>query len=367
MSSKSDRNPVLDGIRGVAISLVVLYHAFYVFGEAPLGSTVARLMAMARLGWNGVDLFFVLSGFLIGGILLDAKGSPQYYKTFYARRAFRILPLYFTVLCAYGLCSIFLPTTGARFPALAYLTLTQNLWAAAAGELGLSWLSCTWSLAIEEQFYLVAPTLIRLTSKRALGWLVIATIVADPVIRAVLALSFPHGAFAAHVLMFTRADALMFGVGAALLVRSPKARSTIERHMSALTSATVVCAAALAWFTKKDWTIGSLPMVTIGYSLQAFFFASLLLIAVLRERGFLAQLLSARILRFLGQRAYAIYLFNGPFLYISFLLAGQAPRVSTWREAAIAVASVAVSLAIAELSWIFLEQPMLERGRSYRY
>jgi peptidoglycan/LPS O-acetylase OafA/YrhL len=92
MPDWSVRVPALDGLRGVAILLVLLRHSF--FGLESQSSLLSAFLAAGRLTWSGVDLFFVLSGFLIGGILLDARKSPRYFSTFYIRRAYRILPLY---------------------------------------------------------------------------------------------------------------------------------------------------------------------------------------------------------------------------------------------------------------------------------
>jgi peptidoglycan/LPS O-acetylase OafA/YrhL len=92
MRDWSVRVPALDGLRGVAILLVLLRHSF--FGLESQSSLLSAFLAAGRLTWSGVDLFFVLSGFLIGGILLDARKSPRYFSTFYIRRAYRILPLY---------------------------------------------------------------------------------------------------------------------------------------------------------------------------------------------------------------------------------------------------------------------------------
>ncbi|MGA7905778.1 MAG: acyltransferase, partial [Candidatus Sulfotelmatobacter sp.] len=97
----STRIPALDGLRGVAILLVLLCHA--VFELHPRSTFLSRLLIAGRLTWSGVDLFFVLSGFLIGGILLDARRSPRYFSTFYARRAYRILPLYMVILALFSL------------------------------------------------------------------------------------------------------------------------------------------------------------------------------------------------------------------------------------------------------------------------
>jgi peptidoglycan/LPS O-acetylase OafA/YrhL len=93
------RIPELDGLRGIAILLVLAHHAVF---DAPTHSTLlSRIFGVGRMSWSGVDLFFVLSGFLIGGILLDQRNSNGFFKTFYLRRAFRILPLYFIVVALF--------------------------------------------------------------------------------------------------------------------------------------------------------------------------------------------------------------------------------------------------------------------------
>src|SRR6266699_1359888 len=89
--NSSARSPELDGLRGLAILLVLFYHA--VFELQPSSTLLSHAIVVGRLAWSGVDLFFVLSCFLIGGILLDVRTSPRYFKTFYFRRAYRILPL----------------------------------------------------------------------------------------------------------------------------------------------------------------------------------------------------------------------------------------------------------------------------------
>src|SRR5258708_35231180 len=98
VSPSSSRVPELDGLRGIAIGMVVLYHAFFFHFAPRSGSALGYLLFPVRIGWSGVDLFFVFSGFLIGGILLDAKNSSNYFRTVYIRPRFRLVPVFYSTL-----------------------------------------------------------------------------------------------------------------------------------------------------------------------------------------------------------------------------------------------------------------------------
>ena len=205
--------PALDGLRGIAILLVLLWHG--VFSLPTNSRLLSNLFAVGSLSWSGVDLFFVLSGFLIGGILLDAKQSTRYFKTFYVRRAFRILPLYgfvtglflafhlpFVCTMLHGDC---LPS---QIPLASYPTFTQNLWMAYLGKWGLSGMVVTWSLAVEEQFHLTIPIVIRKLSRSHLAVALISIVIGAPLLRTFMLFNFEHGRFADYLLMPCRADAL---------------------------------------------------------------------------------------------------------------------------------------------------------------
>src|SRR5271155_3009302 len=97
----SGRIAELDGIRGLAIGMVLIYHYFLIRIDVPVRSAAAYALSTGRLAWSGVDLFFVLSGFLIGGILLEARGSVNYFRVFYTRRFFRIVPIYALLLLCF--------------------------------------------------------------------------------------------------------------------------------------------------------------------------------------------------------------------------------------------------------------------------
>src|SRR3954464_13470573 len=174
MTMQRDKNiPALDGLRGLAIILVLLFH----FTPEGGGSTpIGHMMRwVSQLGWCGVDLFFVLSGFLITGILFDARGSANYFKNFYMRRVLRIFPLYYGVLIVVFLVVPIFKTMTAQD-----LQLMQNqhwLWLYAANippAISNEWtlmnqwvrLSHFWSLAIEEHFYLLWPAVVYFFSRK---------------------------------------------------------------------------------------------------------------------------------------------------------------------------------------------------------
>lgn len=156
IDSSASRIPQLDGVRGLAILLVLIWH----YAVAPLlpsaGDWAPLFKTVLGFTWSGVDLFFVLSGFLIGGILLDNRDATHYYKAFYARRICRIWPIYLVWLGVFlmGLVVVNTVAPQAPFawqfqqpqPVWAYATLTQNLTMAASGTFGAPWLDVTWSL-----------------------------------------------------------------------------------------------------------------------------------------------------------------------------------------------------------------------------
>ena len=204
------RIPALDGLRGIAILLVLLWHGMF----GPLFDTrvATYVISVGRLFWSGVDLFFVLSGFLIGGILLDSKDSPRYFATFYLRRAYRILPVYGAVVAFYYLKHIpayFLHGSPdqARIPFLAYAMFTQNFWMALGISGGIG-LAATWSLAVEEQFYLTAPLIVRRLNRVRLAYVLSAVVVLSPLLRVLVVYGSHLGKRAPYVLMPCRADAL---------------------------------------------------------------------------------------------------------------------------------------------------------------
>jgi peptidoglycan/LPS O-acetylase OafA/YrhL len=201
----STRIPELDGLRGIGIGLILVYHYLLLAILPAPGSLLWYFQASGRLAWTGVDLFFVLSGFLIGGILLDARESSNYFQVFYMRRFYRIVPLYAACLfIVLVLTRFILPLVSPRIhwvaveriPSYAYALFIQNFWMAKQNTLGAFGLAVTWSLAIEEQFYLTLPILIRFFATRTRLVLIGIGILAAPMLRILLFHYWPENQWA---------------------------------------------------------------------------------------------------------------------------------------------------------------------------
>lgn len=371
--SSPARIPVLDGIRGVAICLVVSWHVLLAVDRLPNHPYFARILALGRLTWTGVDLFFVLSGFLIGGILLDAAKAQRYFGPFYLRRAHRILPLYgvvlllvfsVTYLCRHlGVSGIW---TEVPIPLVYYPTFLQNLWMARHGEWGLAPLGMTWSLAVEEQFYLTLPLIIRYVSRSRLWWIVGGMIVGAPLFRIILNHSVTNGVFASYVLMPCRADALGWGVAAALIKRTPVVWESILRiqaYLYVVFGGIAVGVAALLLSRFKPFTDEAFGL---EYSLMAAFYF-LLLMTVLINRRF-ETVFSVRALRYMGVIAYGLYLLQPPCTWaVHDVATWMHPNQSAWLSLFISISGIGLATALAAISWKYLEKPLVKRGHRYGY
>lgn len=365
------RIPALDGLRGIAILLVLLHHAVFLM---PVRSATAKaFLAVGHLSWSGVDLFFVLSGFLIGGILLDARNSPRYFKTFYIRRAYRIFPLYGAVLALFLfrhlpfrlLPGSFGDHSPMAIPWYAYVTMTQNFWMAYIGWLGPRALIVTWSLAVEEQFYLTIPFLIRKASPKALLLVLLSVVVGAPLLRAFL---FARGAFACYILMPCRADALCLGVLCALLVRHPAAWRFCLARRAILFWIVGILFAGMVFMSYQRYPQTSHFMVTVGYSWLALFYAGLLLTVLSGFVGPLQRVLCTPQLMGMGTLAYCLYLIHFPLSEAARrILELHASAGSPFVWVAGGILGTLLALGIAALSWRFFEKPLVRRGHAYHY
>jgi peptidoglycan/LPS O-acetylase OafA/YrhL len=338
--------PALDGLRGLAIVLV-LAHAFDVIQTR--GGPGHQVGLWLDLGWIGVQLFFVLSGFLITGILLDTKDSPHYFRKFWIRRALRIFPLYYG-----SLALAFALGHGEHMGWL--LTYTQN-YGQSFGHTNEAF-PHFWSLAVEEQFYLVWPIIVWFVGRRGVIALAAALVPIAIVSRIVVRGEWGHDA--AYMFTPCRMDALALGAAAAALIRGDRLRREIARtHATRLGlygGALALAGAVLGHLLRTGET-----MQTAGYTLIALGFA-ILLVAVLPMDRMPARIFAFAPLRRIGTYSYGMYVFHAPLhFYLGLpLLARIAPSPGTAAGLVYALAAAVATFALAALSYHLYERWFLD-------
>ena len=370
------RIPELDGIRGLAILLVLVWHYFAVVANPAEGTLLWFAKVASRLTWSGVDLFFVLSGFLLGGILLENRESPDYFKAFYARRAARIFPIYYVVIFAFAVLNglaLGQENAGIRhmfdrpMPLWSYLTFTQNFTMASAGTLGATALSVTWSLAVEEQFYLFLPLLIRFVPLRWLRTVLVLLVLAAPVFRALL-WSEAKPSLPSLVMVPARGDSLLLGVLVAVAFRNPGFANAFARYRAALGCAFLVSFAGVVAWTIYAPFVPPIVSRLAGHSWIAVFYGMLIVWVTARPSGALGAVMRFPALRALGVISYAVYLFHIPVIAAVFAwYRGQPPSLRGIGDVTLVLASLGITLGLAMLSWYVLERPLLRIGQRVKY
>ena len=356
--------PGLDGLRAIAFLLVFALHTDYL-----------------QIGWVGVSLFFVLSGFLITGILLDMKKSlatKDYFIKFYGRRFLRIFPLYYFYLLLIAVLASWLISIPYR-PQYMQVVLDQIWYAvgyvydfffATAAFQQSRFLDHFWSLSVEEQFYIFWPLLILLVPEKWLRKLFISVIVLGPVFRLVFFFIHRSGtfrflaaepSFAVYPLPFSHMDAFAFG---AYISRFsiPKAKKQFL-WLAGLIPA--LGFASLYMATGKIGVISALGYPLLlpnayqfiwGYSLLNYFFA--IIVYGVAHEGWFTPFLEWRVLRYLGKISYGLYVYHFPVVWFSGRIAdfGITPPLLQPLTALIALTA---TILIASLSFHFMERPII--------
>jgi peptidoglycan/LPS O-acetylase OafA/YrhL len=337
-----------DGLRGLACLLVLLLHLVVrmLSPEGPLG----YLRAWLHVSVTGVDLFFVLSGFLLGSILLDNRGSPNLLKVFYARRTFRIFPLYFAFVGAGTLVPLLVGRGGSdgRIPGWMYATYLQNFGMAYYGEMGLSYLDITWSLAIEEQFYLILPLLVILLPLRWLPWVCAAAVISAPLLR----WAFPG--VPAYVLLPCRWDALFLGVLGAHLRSSSRLGWYILLAFSAV--------GLVAWTWQPSW----FPLEPLSHTLYGLGWLSVLMTC--RTLPWLSWCCRFPPLVGLGTISYGVYLFHpAVFGVTTALLPDKNVLSNSLIGLSVSAVALTMTVVLALISYRWFEVPLLRIGHRWKY
>jgi peptidoglycan/LPS O-acetylase OafA/YrhL len=371
----SGRIPALDGLRGLAIVMVMAFHQTAMRPTTALDYEFVRLSQYLAAG---VDLFFVLSGFLITGILYDAKTGTHYFRNFYARRFLRIFPLYYAVLFV---ALVVLP----RFPhpklakwehfgglGQVWYWLFLSNWSIALGGRGFQhgMIDLSWTLSIEEQFYLIWPVVVLAFDRRRLMRICVGLVGGALAVRLGFTLSGRPGAWS-MMLTPSRMDTLAVGAWIALAARGAGGIGGLvpAARWLAIISGLVV-AALIVPSSPPAFVYALRP--TVNLTALAIFFGSLLVLAVgTRPAGLIARVFEMRFLQVFGVYSYALYLFHNPIQAAirdtvygpsRFATLGGSPLPG---QLVFYVVAAVPTLACAWLSWHLYEAPLLKLKRFF--
>lgn len=336
------RRPELDGVRGIAILAVIMYHF-----AVPIITLVPYAWNIVGIGGAGVDLFFVLSGFLITRILLESRGTAHFFRNFYARRVLRIFPVYILVVGGFFLIALPLAHAHGKLTQMGlreqvwYWLFLEN-WRVGLGFNDGAELPHLWSVAVEEQFYLMWSLVVAFFGGRYFVRITVCLLLVLFLVRQGLAM---HGVSEIFLRQatFSRMDGLLAG---AALAASPRLRQMASRAAPFVLPIGIVC-------------LLFLPAFSVVFFTNAIAFATL--VARASYGGF--KLLRWRVLRSFGKYSYAIYLFHFIIIELLLRLRGRfSPRI--FAVFALAV-GISLSYGLAWLSWKWLEYPCLKLKRFF--
>jgi peptidoglycan/LPS O-acetylase OafA/YrhL len=315
--------PALDGVRGIAVIAVMFSHLFPGTARGTVQHVVGEVL---QFGATGVDLFFVLSGFLITGILFDSLEDDGYFRKFYARRMLRIFPLYYGVLACCGLWMI-VNESGQYRELLSYALYLQNtrllVDTSSANARVVLPIVHFWSLAIEEQFYLVWPLLIFVIRKQqVLLAICLGAVVICPILRALCMMYGPSPYFWIHANTLLRADSLLAGGALALMIRSNWQAAALRWAWLIFL---LVSPLVLLVRIQQVSEMGSVLQVSLGYTVVIFWYGALLLLSI--RGGVLQRFFSAPTLRWVGKYSYGFYVYH-LILYFQF----QPSCTGSWKR-----------------------------------
>ena len=355
----SARVAALDGLRGVLAMMVCISHYF---GEVAHG--VSGLM----FAWIAVKMFFVLSGFLMARIILERMSCANFFSVFYIRRACRTLPVYLvTLLFAFASAAVFHAAPWMEpermFPLWSYLTFTQGFMIVATGSFGSEWLIPTWTLTVEEQFYLIAPLFCLLVPRRHLIEALIAAAVASMLFRVLAYGTGTIPAMAGLVLLPAICHAMFFGMIAAVwLHTNPRVTPRMDLLLRIAPIAILGAVFLLKLADGKDglsFELIGVPLVALGCAVY--------IASIVRDAPEAARLKSKR-MRFLGGLSYGIYLLHMPVLgLLHGLLLDAKPDIATVAQVAVTSLAVAATVLLAWIVNVTIEAPLIVYGRSWKW
>jgi peptidoglycan/LPS O-acetylase OafA/YrhL len=350
----------LDSLRAVGITMVIIEHMWPLYQ--------GRSYNLLRLSWTLMDSFFVLSGFLIAGILLDSRNRPDYYRYFYTRRALRILPIYYLLITVLT-CATFLNGSGYLYSGIPALYKWGSSWwyfvylgnvpsaiigkgpTAARGSFG-----PLWSLQIEEQFYLLFPILVRRLELRTLTRTLLGMVCFSPLLRIALYWLYPSNTLIQYVLLPCRMEGL--ALGALIAIRFRMGPWELSKRKLTLMAVGLVAITGIlcAW---GGYELRSPFNRTIGYLISSLASAYVVLWLIRFRGSRITACLRLAPLQHLSKISYGAYLVHMPIaavlVPVSAALGLGALGHGYWKV----VTVFTLTVGLASLSWRFFESPLL--------
>ena len=362
--------PAIDGLRGFAVLLVIWFHASIFAHEVNPAAYTGFLRFYYNftvLGSTGVDLFFILSGFLITGILIDTAYEKGIFKNFYIRRALRIFPLYylclalFTVVCLASGKDIF-----SDMSWLTHLFYLQN-WSVLYNFDSYMYLNHTWSLAVEEQFYLLWPFLFLAVYKRSMKMTIVMCLVlilSSGILRSV----FYHQDFQklSYSATICRLDGLILGALLAVLCKNYKAY--MRKHIDVFLYCMVVTSLVVVVMaiSSADYNAFHGLLISLGLVVCNIFYACLLVCIFLGGmRSGICALFRNKYLQGIGRVSYGVYIVHVPVMIVIGYYMVSYEMTYWWNHILLLIGGSVVSVILALLSYKFFESPILRLKSKY--
>lgn len=350
------RSEELDGIRGMAILLVIYIH--FVASVLDPKSIFGRI----SIGLHGVDLFFVLSGMLIGGMLLDSQGERGSILKFWSKRAWRILPIYYFSITAFFILDRFFDerysfTFEPKLPIWSFFTFCQTFFIASQNEFGATGIAPTWSLSVQMQFYLLCPILIKYLPPRKLVAFLVCGIILVPIFRSkgIDLLGYIGGR---HTLLF-RADTFFIGILLALVLRNQDYCNYLKRESSSLYTILGCLAVGMILMSIRSDYFGNLD-----YTWITAFYAVFILIVVILKEGPISYLMRTKVLVWFGKISFGLYLFHQTVWGVLFQFClNKKPSLSSGMDVVVTMLAFIISTMLAWLALQLIELPFAALGK----
>jgi peptidoglycan/LPS O-acetylase OafA/YrhL len=352
----------LDGLRGIAIIIVVFFH-YWTMAIVPFGKASKLIIGFSSLFWSGVDLFFVLSGFLIGGILIRNKLSPNYFKTFYIRRFTRIFPIYFLSISLFFICKNIpffaqIPDLiNSPIPIWPFGLFIQNFFII-PDNLTPAWLVPTWSLAIEEQFYLCIPLIIFLFPPKKLPFFIAFIIVIA------IGIKIYFGRSISDFYTPDRYIGLLLGILIAFFFNHKTYWNWMLTKKRIWSWISILVFVLGVWIIKLDKY-----NIVFVFVWLALFYSFILIMLLSNKMNLFSRFCNQNWLKTWGKYSYGIYIIHIPVFYlINFIIFNETKLViNDYSDLFKPIVSVLVTFLIAYISYNIFEKKCLNFGKQFNY